>query len=57
MFLSMFPLGALVAINLIEPNYYDDVKETDIFVPACLVVAAFLVANIFVMRNLVDIKV
>ena len=57
MFLSMFPLVALVAINLIEPNYYDDVKDTDVFVPACLAVAAFLVANIFVMRSLVDIKV
>lgn len=57
MFLSVFPLVALVAITVIEPNYYDDVKETSVFVPACLVVAAFLVANIFVMRSLVDIKV
>lgn len=57
MFLSMFPLVALVAINVIEPNYYDDVKETAVFIPACLVVAAFLVVNIFVMRALVDIKV
>ncbi|MDG1118804.1 MAG: type II secretion system F family protein [Flavimaricola sp.] len=57
MFLSMFPLVALVAINVIEPNYYDDVKETAVFIPACLVVAAFLVVNIFVMRSLVDIKV
>ena len=57
MFLSLFPLVALVAINVIEPNYYDDVKETAVFIPACLVVAAFLVVNIFVMRSLVDIKV
>jgi len=53
----LFPLVALVAINVIEPNYYDDVKETAVFIPACLVVAAFLVVNIFVMRSLVDIKV
>lgn len=57
MFLSVFPLGALVMINLIQPNYYDDVKETSVFIPACLVVAGFLIANIVVMRRLVNIKV
>lgn len=57
MFLSVFPLGALVMINVIQPGYYDDVKETPVFVPACLVVAAFLCANLIVMRRLVDIKV
>jgi tight adherence protein B len=57
MFLSVFPIAALVMINVIQPNYYDDVKETAAFIPACLVVAGFLVANVFVMRSLVDIKV
>jgi tight adherence protein B len=57
MFLSIFPIAALVMINVIQPNYYDDVKETAYFIPACLIVAAFLVANIFVMRMLVNIKV
>lgn len=57
MFLSVFPLVALVAINVIEPNYYDEVKEHPAFIPACLVVAGFLVANIFVMKSLVNIKV
>ncbi|MGJ8586028.1 MAG: type II secretion system F family protein [Marinosulfonomonas sp.] len=57
MFLSIFPLGALVGINVIQPHYYDDVKTTEYFIPACLVVAAFLVVNIFVMRALVNIKV
>ncbi len=57
MFLSVFPIVALVMINVIQPNYYDDVKDTSVFIPACLVVAAFLVANIFVMRALVNIKV
>jgi tight adherence protein B len=57
MFLSVFPLGALVAINVIQPNYYDEVKETAAFIPACLVVAGFLVVNVFVMRSLVNIKV
>ncbi len=57
MFLSIFPIAALVGINVIQPNYYDDVKTTAYFIPACLVVAAFLVVNIFVMRTLVNIKV
>ncbi len=56
-FLSVFPLIALVMINVLQPNYYDDVKETSYFIPACLVVAGFLVANIFVMKALVNIKV
>lgn len=57
MFLSVFPLVALVAINVIQPDYYADVKETALFIPAALVVAGFLVANVFVMKSLVDIKV
>lgn len=55
--LSGFPILALIAINLIQPNYFDDVMETSIFIPACLVVAAFLIANLIVMRHLVNIKV
>ncbi|MEM6824237.1 MAG: type II secretion system F family protein [Pseudomonadota bacterium] len=57
MFLSVFPIVALVMINIIEPNYYDDVRDTAYFIPACFVVAGFLIANIFVMRALVNIKV
>ncbi len=57
MFLSVFPLGALVMINVIQPDYYDEVKTTSAFIPACLVVAAFLTVNIIVMRHLVNIKV
>lgn len=57
MFLSVFPLVALVGINVLQPNYYDEVAETSAFIPACIVVAAFLTANIFVMRHLVNIKV
>jgi tight adherence protein B len=57
MFLSGFPLLALVAIQVIQPEYYDEVKGTAVFIPACLTVAGFLIANIFVMRTLVNIKV
>jgi len=57
MFLSVFPILALVGINVIQPDYYDEVKETSVFIPAALVVAGFLTANVFVMRALVNIKV
>jgi tight adherence protein B len=57
MFLSGFPLAALAAIQLLQPNYYDKVKDTAVFIPACLIVAGFLVANMLVMRALVNIKV
>jgi tight adherence protein B len=57
MFLSGFPLVALLMIQVLQPGYYDEVKETSAFIPACLVVAAFLIVNIIVMRALVNIKV
>ena len=57
MFLSAFPIGALVMINVIQPNYYDDVKETSSFIPACLIVAVFLVVNVVFMKIMVNIKV
>ena len=55
--LSGFPIGALVVINMIQPDYFDEVMDKPIFIPACLVVAGFLIANLIVMRALVNIKV
>ena len=55
--LSAFPILALICINVIQPNYFDEVMDTPVFIPACLVVAGFLVANLIVMRALVNIKV
>ena len=57
MFLSAFPIGALIMINVIQPNYYDDVKETAAFIPAALVVAVFLIINVIFMKIMVNIKV
>ncbi len=57
MFLSAFPIGALVMINVIEPHYYDAVEKTSAFIPAALIVAAFLVANVVFMKIMVNIKV
>ena len=55
--LSAFPLVALLGINLVQPDYYDEVMLSPMFIPACLIVAAFLVLNVIVMRALVNIKV
>jgi tight adherence protein B len=57
MFLSAFPIGALVMIQIIQPHYYDDVKETAAFIPAALVVGVFLVLNVIFMKIMVNIKV
>ncbi len=57
MFLSVFPLLALVGINVMEPDYYSEVKETEFFIPACLVVGVFLTINMIFMRIMVNIKV
>lgn len=56
-FLSSFPLLALIAINLGDPNYYDPVIDHEWFIPGCFVVAGFLGVNLIVMRVLVNIKV
>lgn len=55
--LSAFPIVALLGINLVKPDYYDDVMESPLFIPAVLIVVAFLVVNLIVMRALVNIKV
>ncbi|WP_306115458.1 MULTISPECIES: type II secretion system F family protein [unclassified Roseovarius] len=56
-FLSGFPIMALIGIQLIKPDYYDEAMEHPWFIPACLAVGAFLVLNLIVMRALVNIKV
>ncbi len=57
MFLSAFPLVALVAIQLGKPDYFDEVKETSAFVPAALVVGALLGINVLFMKIMTNIKV
>jgi tight adherence protein B len=56
-FLSAFPLFALVAINMIDPNYYEDVKDTAAFVPAGIFVGVMLTINIIYMKIMTTIKV
>lgn len=57
MFLSAFPIIAMILISVIKPDYYDEVKETSLFIPTALVVFAFLAINVIYMRKMVNIKV
>ncbi len=56
-FLSAFPVLAAVGINVMKPDYYDDVSTSAYFIPAVAVVFVFLVVNVFFMRMMVNIKV
>ncbi len=56
-FLSAFPLLALGAILLQDPNHYDAVMDHPYFIPAVFVVGILLTANLIVMRWLTNIKV
>lgn len=57
MFLSAFPLAALVAINMIDPTYYDGVKDSAAFVPAGIFVGIMLTFNVIYMKIMTTIKV
>lgn len=56
-FLSIFPLLAIVFINIGQPDYYDAVKESRFFVPAAVGVGVLLLINVIFMRIMVNIKV
>ena len=57
MFLSGFPIGALILINVVQPDYYDEVRKTEAFIPAALFVIVFLIINIIFMKVMTNIKV
>ena len=57
MFLSVFPIAAMVMIQTIKPDYYDVVKETPLYMPLAVVVCIFLLINVLYMRKMTDIKV
>lgn len=56
-FLSGFPLGVLACIQIFKPDFYDNVIDTEYFVPAALFVGVLLTVNIIFMRMMVNIKV
>ncbi|GAB5448817.1 type II secretion system F family protein [Gymnodinialimonas sp.] len=56
-FLSVFPILALIGINVAQPDYYAEVVDTPVFIPACAGVVVALAMNWVIMRMLVNIKV
>ena len=56
-FLSIFPVVALLLVQLVEPQYYDRVADHPLFLPGAIITFVLLVVNIIFMRILVDIKV
>ena len=56
-FLSIFPVVALLLVQVVDPAYYDRVSDHPLFIPGAIVTFILLVANIIFMRILVNIKV
>ncbi len=57
LFLSAFPILALVAINLLDPTYFAEVKHHRLFIPAALVVGGLILTNLLVMKRMTTITV
>ncbi len=56
-FLSFFPVAAIIAINVLQPNYYDKIETSPVFIPLAITVFVLLIINVIFMRMMVDIKV
>ncbi len=56
-FLSVFPVVALLLVQVVQPDYYDRVSDHPLFIPGAILTFILLIANIIFMRILVDIKV
>jgi tight adherence protein B len=56
-FLSVFPVIALLLVQVVQPDYYDRVSDHVLFLPGAILTFILLVVNVFFMRMLVNIKV
>jgi tight adherence protein B len=56
-FLSVFPIIALLLVQVVQPDYYDRVSDHPLFLPGAILTFILLVVNIIFMRILVNIKV
>ncbi len=56
-FLSVFPVIALLLVQVVQPDYYDRVSDHPLFLPGAILTVILLVVNVFFMRMLVNIKV
>ena len=57
MFLSAFPIVALLMVLMLKPDYFDEVQKSSLFIPAALVVGVMLTVNVIFMKIMVNIKV
>jgi tight adherence protein B len=56
-FLSIFPVIALLLVQVVQPDYYDRVSDHPLFLPGAILTFILLIINVFFMRMLVNIKV
>ena len=56
-FLSIFPVIALLMVQVVQPDYYDRVSDHPLFLPGAILTVILLVVNVIFMRILVNIKV
>ncbi|MBY8976341.1 type II secretion system F family protein [Rhodobacteraceae bacterium NNCM2] len=56
-FLSVFPVIALLLVQVVQPDYYNAVSDHPLFMPGAIATFILLVVNVFFMRALVNIKV
>ncbi|QIE57222.1 type II secretion system F family protein [Pikeienuella piscinae] len=56
-FLSIFPIIALLLVQIVQPDYYDRVSDHPLFAPGAAIVTILLVVNVFFMRWMVNIRV
>ena len=56
-FLSIFPVIALLLVQVVQPDYYDRVSDHFLFLPGAILTFILLIVNVFFMRMLVNIKV
>lgn len=56
-FLSIFPIIALLLVQIVQPDYYDRVSDHPLFAPGAVIVTILLVVNVFFMRWMVNIRV
>jgi tight adherence protein B len=53
----VFPVIALLAVQVVQPDYYDRVSDHPFFLPGAILTVILLVVNVIFMRILVNIKV
>ena len=56
-FLSVFPVIALLMVQVVQPDYYDRVSDHPLFLPGAILTVILLIVNVIFMRILVNIKV